>query len=130
MAGAQLELPHDERPALADGLGEHRDERIADDDDVVVADRTAEQRLAVTRGAGIDLLLLSAERALPARVAAEHRAQLPDEVTQRPVGEMLEHQTGHGCLLRRCGGSIGRGRTPASLRTPLPTQGSALQQAE
>jgi hypothetical protein len=81
-AAAQLELPDDERTALADGLGEHRDERIADDDDVVVANRTAGQRLAVTQGAGIDLLLLSVERALPARVAAEHRVQLPGEVTR------------------------------------------------
>jgi hypothetical protein len=73
---------------LAEGLGEHRDERIADDDDVVVADRTADQRLAVTRGAGIDLLLLDVERALPACVAAEHRVQLPSEVTRRPSAAM------------------------------------------
>jgi hypothetical protein len=61
-----------------------------------VANRTADQRLAVTQGAGIDLLVLGVERALPARVAAEHRVQLPGEVTQRPVGGDVQAAGGNG----------------------------------
>lgn len=94
--GTQLDLRYDEPHARGRPRRARRRTGIADDDGVVVADRTSDQSLAATRGVGIDLLLLSVELALPTRVAAEHRVQLPGEVTRRAIGGDAQAAGGNG----------------------------------